>query len=68
MLACSDEDQIVSSAAYILFYARRGIDFGSIDYERIKSKTVFVESSSGATKETHLRGSQEMLVEVDMPK
>jgi hypothetical protein len=49
--ACSDEDQIVSSAAYILFYARRGVDFGNLDYERVKSKTVLLESSSGATKE-----------------
>ena len=57
----------MSSAAYILFYARRGIDFGNLDYERIKNKTVFVESSSGATKETHLRGSQEMFVELDIP-
>lgn len=36
--ACTDEDQIVSSAAYILFYARRGIDFNNLDYERIKNK------------------------------
>jgi len=49
----------VSSAAYILFYARRGIDFANLDYERIKNKIMFTESSSGATRETQHKGSQE---------
>ena len=30
---CTETDHIVSSAAYILFYQRRGINFDQIDYE-----------------------------------
>ena len=35
---CSEKDQIVSSAAYILFYARRGINFEHLDYNKIRNK------------------------------
>jgi len=66
--ACTDEDQIVSSAAYILFYARRGTDFTNLDYERFKNKILITESSSGATKETQHKGSQENVIEIELPK
>jgi hypothetical protein len=32
-----EEKDIVTQAAYILFYQRRGIDFGSIDYTGIRN-------------------------------
>ena len=35
---CTDLDQIVSPAAYILFYARRGINFEEIDYSKIANR------------------------------
>lgn len=54
----------MSSAAYILFYARRGTDFTNLDYERIRNKILITESSSGATKETHHKTSQ--VIEIEM--
>ena len=38
VLECSEKDSIVSSAAYILFYARRGINFEHLDYNKIRNK------------------------------
>ena len=32
-----DESQIVSSAAYILFYQRRGIDFKKLNYKALQN-------------------------------
>lgn len=34
---CTSQDSIVSPAAYILFYVRRGIDFENLDYSTIQN-------------------------------
>ena len=44
VLECTEKDQIVSSAAYILFYARRGIDFQHLDYNKIRNNRLDQDS------------------------
>lgn len=43
---CSEQDHIVSSAAYILFYKRRGMNFENIDYEQIRNRLDSAENNS----------------------
>ena len=57
---CTEQDQIVSSAAYILFYQRRGINFDHIDYEMLRNRLDTTTSSEGgASCSSHVNNKQE---------
>ena len=60
MRECTEQDQIVSSAAYILFYQRRGINFDHIDYEMLRNRLDTTTSSEGgASCSSHVNNKQE---------
>ena len=48
-----NDSTIVSNAAYNLFYAKRGIDFENIEYERIKN-VLRSESLNSQTNEAEI--------------
>ena len=43
---CTQSDSIVSPAAYILFYVRRGIDYLNLDYKKVKNTLEPVTTTS----------------------
>lgn len=55
MRECTEQDQIVSSAAYILFYARRNIAFDQLDYERIRNRLDVVETQGSSSYEAAVK-------------
>ena len=46
----SEQDQIVSNAAYILFYQRRGINFEQIDYEQLRNRLEIVSGDNSSAE------------------
>lgn len=54
----TEQDQIVSKEAYILFYQRRGIDFQNIDYDQLRNRIgVSGDGASSQSQEAVGQGS-----------